>query len=61
LNEDSVVALGLYEYRGDEGSRYGEDGEDIPGALAETMPRQTNDADNDVGDKDYGQDEEDIV
>jgi hypothetical protein len=45
----------------DERSGYCENGEDIPRAPAEAVPRKTNDANDKVGNEDDGQDDEDVV
>lgn len=61
LNEHSLIAPSKDKNGRCERSGDGEDGVHVPGASAESVPSETNDANDHVGDEYAGQSEEDVV
>jgi hypothetical protein len=61
LDEYSLLAPSEDENRSCECARDREDGIYIPGAPAESVPRETNDANDHIGNEHAGQSKEDVV
>lgn len=61
LDKHSLFEVGDEKDGGNEGSGYCKDGEDVPGAFSEPVPRETNDADDNISNEDDREKEKDVI